>query len=68
MGTNIPKTQPDGDSIGEGNRDAARRYNEGLEKTMKEGHIDELAEKAKKAIEGQEGKELREAEEVGKKG
>ena len=66
--TDKPKTQPDGDSIGEGNRDAARRYNQGLEKTIKEGHIGELAEKAKKALEGSEGEDLRRAEEQGKKG
>jgi hypothetical protein len=34
---NQDKTQPDGDRIGEGNPDAARRYNEGVEKTVKEG-------------------------------
>ena len=62
------KTQPDGDRIGEGNPDAARRYNEGVEKTVKEGHVDELAEKAKKALEGSEGGALRRAEEQGKKG
>ena len=35
---------------------------------MKEGHVDELAEKAKKALEGSEGGSLRRAEEQGKKG
>jgi hypothetical protein len=63
-----PSTQPDGDRIGEGDPDAARRYNEGVEKTVKEGHVDELAEKAKKALEGSEGGDLRRAEEQGKKG
>ena len=63
-----PKLQPDGDRIGEGNPDAARRYNQGVEKTIKEGHVDELAEKAKEALEGSEGGELRRAEEQGKKG
>ena len=66
--SNSQKTQPDGDRIGEGNPDAARRYNQGVEKTVKEGHVDELAEKAKKALEGNEGGSLREAEEKGKKG
>ena len=65
---NQDKTQPDGDRIGEGNPDAARRYNEGVEKTVKEGNVDELGEKAKKALEGSEGTELREAEEKGKHG
>ena len=63
-----PGTQPDGDRIGEGDPDAARRYNQGVEKTIKEGHIEELAEKAKKALEGNEGGDLRRAEEQGKKG
>lgn len=63
-----PKTQPDGDRIGEGDPDAARRYNQGVEKTVKEGHVDELAEKAKKALDGSEGADLRRAEEQGKKG
>ena len=65
---NNDKTQPDGDRIGEGNPDAARRYNQGVEKTVKEGHVDELGEKAKKALEGSEGDALRRAEEQGKKG
>ncbi len=68
MNSNNPKTQPDGDHIGEGNPDAARRYNQGVEKTVKEGHVDELAEKAKKALEGGEGNDLRQAEEKGKQG
>jgi hypothetical protein len=63
-----PKTQPDGDRIGEGNPDAARRYNQGVEKTIEEGHVGELAEKAKKALEGSESDQLRRAEERGKKG
>lgn len=68
MSTNTPKTQPDGDGIGEGNPDAARRYNEGVEKTVEGGQVGELAEKAKKALEGSEGQDLRQAEEQGKKG
>jgi hypothetical protein len=51
---------------GEGSRTAARRYNEGVARTMKEGHVDELAKKAKDALEGPEGDELRRAEEEGK--
>lgn len=63
-----PKRQPDGDRIGEGNYDATRRYREGLEKSVREGKSEELAEEAKKALEGEEGEELRKAEERGKKG
>ena len=51
---------------GEGSRSAARHYNEGVAKTVKEGHVDELAEKAKAALEGPEGDDLRRAEEEGK--
>jgi hypothetical protein len=69
MSTNhTPKTQPDGDRIGEGDPDAARRYNEGVEKTIEKGNVEELAEKAKKALDGSEGNDLRRAEEQGKKG
>lgn len=53
---------------GEGNYDATRRYNEGLEKSVRKGDSDELAEKAKLALEGKEGEELRKAEEQGKSG
>lgn len=60
--------QNNGDRIGEGNPDAARRYDQGVEKTVREGHVKELADKAKKALEGPEGDELRRAEERGKKG
>ncbi len=55
-----------GDKSGEGNYDASRRYREGLEKSVKEGHAAELGEEAKKALEGSEGAELRKAEEQGK--
>jgi len=54
------------DSVGEGNRDAARRYNEGLAASMKKGNTEELAKKAEEALEGSEGAELRAAEKVGK--
>jgi hypothetical protein len=60
--------QNNGDRIGEGNPDAARRYDQGVEKTVREGKVNELGEKAKKALEGPEGDELRRAEERGKKG
>jgi hypothetical protein len=56
------------DLQGEGNYDATHHYNEGLEKSVRKGDADELAEKAKKALEGKEGEELREAEERAKRG
>lgn len=56
------------DLQGEGNYDANRHYNEGLEKSVEKGDADALAEKAKKALEGPEGDELRKAEQLGKRG
>ena len=56
------------DLQGEGNYDATRHYNEGLEKSVEKGNAEELAEQAKKALEGAEGDELRKAEERGKRG
>ena len=44
----------------------ARRYREGLEKSVEKGNADELAQKAKEALDGEEGEELREAEKKGK--
>jgi hypothetical protein len=55
-----------GDRGGEGNPDAARRYDAGVEKSVKEGRTEELAEKAKEALEGDEGASLREAEQQGR--
>ena len=54
------------DLQGEGNYDAIRRYNDGVEKSVQEGTAEELAEKAKKALEGAEGDGLRHAEERAK--
>jgi len=65
--SNEPKKDGQGDTIGEGNYDASRRYREGLEGSVQEGDADELAEKAKEALEGSEGDELREADEKGKR-
>jgi hypothetical protein len=53
---------------GEGDYDAARHYDEKLEKFVhdKKAEIPKMAEDAEKAIEGPEGDELRRAEETGK--
>jgi len=67
MSDQQPKKDEQGDTIGEGNYDASRRYREGVEGSVEKGNAGELAEKAKKALEGKEGKELREAEEKGKR-
>jgi hypothetical protein len=61
-----PKKDNQGDTVGEGNYDASRRYRHGLERSVEKGNAAELGEKAKEAIEGSEADELRRAEEKGK--
>ena len=51
---------------GEGNRTAARVYNEATENFAKSGRVQEQAERAKKAVDSEEKAELDEAERVGK--
>jgi hypothetical protein len=51
---------------GEGNRTAARQYNEAQQRFVHSGKVEKKAREAQKAIEGDEGKELREAELVGR--
>ena len=68
MSSEQPKKDAQGDTVGEGNYDASRRYREGLESSVEKGDAGELADKAKKALDGEEGAELREAEEKGKRG
>jgi len=58
-------TQP---NEGEGSRTAARRYNAGIQKTIRRGHIDEKAREAARALEGPEGAALRRAEQKAKQG
>jgi hypothetical protein len=62
-----PKKDAQGDTTGEGNYDASRRYRQGLEESVKKGDANELAEKAKEALDSTEGDELREAEEAAKR-
>ena len=50
---------------GEGNKTAARRYNDSTQKFVESGKVDEAARKAKQAVDGPEGEELRRAEEEG---
>lgn len=52
---------------GEGSRSAARRYNEGVKKTIDSGQVEEKAHEAQEATEGPEGTELRRAEEEAKR-
>ena len=65
---NQPKKDGQGDTSGEGNYDASRRYREGVEKSVEKGDAGQLAEEAKRALEGAEGADLREAEQKGKRG
>jgi hypothetical protein len=52
---------------GEGSYTASREYREGLERSIREGNSDRLAEEAAKALDGPEGPSLRAAEEAGKR-
>ena len=51
---------------GEGNKTAARHYNEKTEAFTKSGRVEESARNAEKAVEGGEERELERAEVVGK--
>jgi hypothetical protein len=53
---------------GEGNRTAARRYDEATRRYIAEGHGPSAAEEAERALDGKEGEELREAERIGRAG
>jgi len=51
---------------GEGNKTAARHYNEDQHRFAQSGAVDQKAKEAERAIDSGEGKELQHAEEVGK--
>jgi hypothetical protein len=51
---------------GEGNRTAARHYNEETKEFVKKADVEQKAKDAKKAVEGPEGDELRDAEDAGR--
>jgi len=51
---------------GEGNREAAREYNEQTQKFVKAGSVEAQAKEAVQALDGAEAEELREAEAKGK--
>ena len=51
----------------EGNRTAARQYNEAQRRFVKSGKVEEKAKEAERAVEGKEGDALREADLVGKR-
>lgn len=51
---------------GEGNRTAAREYNEAAKRFAESGRVPESGKRAKEAIEGSEKAELEQAERIGK--
>ena len=51
---------------GEGNREAARAYNQDQQRFVKAGKVDEAARDAERATQGHEKDELRRAEQKGK--
>jgi hypothetical protein len=61
------KQHKDQQNEGEGNRTAARQYNEKQRRFVKSGKVEEKAKEAERAVEGKEGDALREAELVGKR-
>lgn len=64
-GAPAPKTEG---VEGEGSYTASRRYREGLERSVKKGDSNKLADEAAKALEGPEGDALRAAEQSAKQG
>ena len=60
------KNQPQRNE-GEGNRTAARQYNEDQQRFVESGKVDEKAREAEKALDGDERGELEQAELVGKR-
>jgi hypothetical protein len=51
---------------GEGNKTAARHYNDDQHRFAESGRVEEEADRAKQALDGKEGDELRHAEEEGR--
>jgi hypothetical protein len=52
---------------GEGNKTAARHYNEAQRRFVQSGQVEEKAGEAEKAVEGRERRELEQAEAIGKR-
>jgi hypothetical protein len=52
---------------GEGNRTAARHYNEAQQRFVESGKVDEKAREAEEALQGPERRELEHAELIGKR-
>lgn len=56
------------EELGEGNKTAAKRYNQGVKETLETKDVDKLAHEAAEALDGAEGDALREAERRAKQG
>jgi hypothetical protein len=69
-GEGMTPRPPDGPTAleGEGSYTAARRYDEGVERSVVKGDTEKLAKQAARALDGPEGAELREAEQDAKRG
>lgn len=63
----VPAVANTGEELGEGNRTAAKRYNQDVRRTVETKDVERLAEEAADALDGPEAEELREAEEKGKR-
>jgi len=61
-----PGNAPKSPNEGEGNRTAARQYNEATREFVQSGKVDRQAEDARRAVEGKEREELERAEASGR--
>jgi hypothetical protein len=64
---NIPKRRSDQNNEGEGNKTAARQYNQAQRQFVRGGKVDEQAHAAEEALDSAERTELEHAELVGKR-
>ncbi len=58
---------PSQSNQGEGNREAARQYNEATREFVERGKVEKAAHDARRSLEGPEAEELRQAEDEGKR-
>lgn len=59
------KKQPSAQNEGEGSRTADREYRQGVQETLRKGHVEEDAERARRDVEARP-EEYRRAEEEGR--
>jgi len=67
MADNQKSQQTSGRNEGEGNKTAAREYNQAQQRFAQSGKVEEKAREAEKALDGPEAQELQRAEAVGKR-